>query len=723
MAQTNLNIVDISTVFQAVSENIRTGTLKVSTADSKCLIYFNQGYIQMCYSLFHSSFLGEALQRANAVTASELQRLLFLQRDTKKSMVLLLQEEGIADFTYIRQLCEFQIAEDICEIFRWDNPSCEFFENEANPEVFDPELLHLGIMMSPSSLMMEAARRFDIWEMIRQYVPSPLDIPYLSRGSFPPVKDEPRLLLNAVDGFNDIEEILAKIHMSRFTAMEYLKNFVEEGRLQLKKVPQLLEMAHSPALAEQMHKQIRLYERIESLGDKNIETIHWLAQAYETSFQEDKALNKYGELGKKAQEEQNIPLAAQAYEKVIELNSDSLPAYEKLISLLYALDRPSEAAEKSNLYAKKLKSQNKKRAIEILLEANKTDEDNVDNLELLATLYFDMGERIDALLTYEKLAEKYQSLGNIDKSLQIYHKMLEIDDENLEAHLNLANILTYCNRTDEAVQQYKKLADKLNSTGVIKNSFTCLYLINVCNKIMEFEPNNFSAREWLVDAYIFKKEHNKAIEMLEEIFQLLQTREEPYSQIVNLKKYIKLKSDAFEKRRELASLYGKIGEIDESRQEYLALCKDATELQNYPIAQKALSELLVLNPFCLEAHQKLAEVLALQNCKQEAADCYRMLGYFYKGIAKYKDSVIAFQNALKLAPKEQVYCQYEMADNYQKLDLKDHAIAALQKYAATSYSLKNYGDASKACRRILNLHPDEPWALDLMTKLGQLGQT
>ena len=55
----------------------------------------------------------------------------------------------------------------------------------------------------------------------------------------------------------------------------------------------------------------------------------------------------------------------------------------------------------------------------------------------------------------------------------------------------------------------------------------------------------------------------------------------------------------------------------------------------------------------------------------------------------------------------------------EKLNLIDHAISALQNFAAAAYSNKNYGDASKACRKILRMKPEESWALDLMTKLGQ----
>lgn len=718
-SQSNLNILDISTVFQSISDNVRTGVLTVTANDLKSLIYFNKGNIQMCYSLQHSSFLGEALQRADTVESSVLQRLILSQRETKKSMVLILQEESIGDIQFIKQLCEFQIVEDICDLFRWASPSCSFEESPPHMEIFDPELLKLNISMNVGALLMEAARRSDVWDMIQSVIPSPLDIPYMNTNIPPYSLDQhQQMLLPFIDGERDVEEILAKIHLSRFSAMEALKKFVQDQQIALKKGSELLAMASSPQFQENLTKQIRLFERAEELGQKTLENSYWLAQAYESSYQEDKAFKKYLQLGTSAQEANDLAMASKAFEKAITLDPDYLPAYEKLIHILFSLEFLTEAAEKSNLYAQKLRSQNKKKAVEILLEANKSDE-SVENLELLATIYMDMGERIDALLTYEKLALKYDEANQIEQSLEVYQKMLEIDEENLEAHLNLANILTRFGRTDEAVRQYKKLADKLNSTGVIKNSFTCLYLINVCNKIMEFEPNNFSAREWLVDAYIFKGEKEKATQMLEDLFRILEEKKDPYSCIVNLKKYITLRPEAYDKRLQLSALYHEIGELEESKITYFKLAEDALTHHQSAIAKEALVKVLEIDPFYLQAHQKMAEVFLSEKLVREAAERFRILGFFYKGIGQYEESNTVFNKSLELSPQEQFSCQYEIGENYIKLKMIDYAISSFQNFAAKAYGFKNYGEAQKACKRILALKHNEPWALDLMSKLTQ----
>lgn len=715
-----INIIDISTVFQTISDNLRTGTLTVSFEDQKCLIFFKRGQVQICYSISHSSFLGEALQRANTVDASTLQRLLQRQRESKKSLILLLQEEGIADIPFIKQLCEFQIVEDICELFRWPNPICTFEESAPNLEVFDSELLKLNIAMNVGALMMEAARRADEWGMIQQVIPSFQDVPLLRHSAPIETLDENhQMILALVNGERDVREILDQIHMSRFSAMEMLKRMILEKHLVFRSASELLEMAKRPNIRENIKKQIHLFERAESLGQKTVDTIHWLSQAYESTYQEDKALKKYLELGEVAQNEENLAMAAKAFDKVIELDPDYLPAYEKLINLLFSLNFLTEAAEKSNLYAQKLRSQNKKKAVEILLEANKSDE-SLENLELLATIYSDMGERIDALLTYEKLAQKYEEKHQLARSLEIYQKMLTIDEENLEAYLNLANLLTRLGRTDDAVKQYKRLADKLNSTGVIKNSFTCLYLINVCNKIMEFEPENFSAREWLVDAYIYKKETPKAIKMLEELLVILDKKEDPYAKIVNLKKYVQLKPDAFDRGLQLGKTYLEVGEKDEARQVYFGLAEFALASKNFGIAKESLHKILQFDPFHLETHIKVAEILIHEKLLREAAEKYRMLGFFYKGIAQYESSNQMFEKAMELAPQEQLDCALEIGENYKRLKMVDHAISMFQNFAAKAYAEKNYGQTTKACKRILALKHNEPWATDLMGKLAQI---
>ncbi|MEK7485406.1 MAG: DUF4388 domain-containing protein, partial [Planctomycetota bacterium] len=714
------NIIDVSTVFQTISDNVRTGTLTVSVENKKCLIYFNRGQVQVCYSINHVSFLGEALQRANTVDPSLLQSLLQRQKESKKSLITLLQEEGIADLSFIKKLCEFQIVEDIYELFRWLNPICTFEESPPNLEIFDSELLKLNISMNVSALLMEAARREDEWGMIQKVIPSLLDVPYL-KNNIPPhlVNENQQMLLMLINGERNVSEMLDQIHMSQFSAMELLKKMLQDKYVAFRTGEELLEMVKRSPIKENIVKQIHLFERAEALGKKNIETIHWLSQAYESIYQEDKALKKYLELGEVAQKEENLAMAAKAFEKVIGLNPEYLPAYEKLIKLLFSLNFLTEAAEKSNLYAQKLRSQNKIKAVEILLEANKSDE-SLENLELLATIYIDMGERIDALLTYEKLAQKYEENQQLLRSIEIYEKMLTIDEENLEAYLNLATLLTRLGRTDEAVKQYKRLADKLNSTGVIKNSFTCLYLINVCNKIMEFEPENFSAREWLVDAYIYKKETPKAITMLEELLTILDKKEDPYAKIVNLKKYVLLKPDAFDRSLQLGKTFLDIGEKDEARTVYFGLAEVALKHKTFSIAKEALQKILQFDPFHLETHLKIAEILTQEKLIREAAEKYRILGFFYKGINQFEQSTQMFEKAMELAPQEQIECALEIGENYKRLKMLDYSISILQNFAAKTYAEKNYGQASKACKRILALQHNEPWAIDLMKKLSQI---
>ena len=70
-----------------------------------------------------------------------------------------------------------RIAKDaICESFSLREGKFTFYENLNNPEAFNKEIVDCDIEIAVDTVLMEAARRMDDWEAIRNSLPSENDI-------------------------------------------------------------------------------------------------------------------------------------------------------------------------------------------------------------------------------------------------------------------------------------------------------------------------------------------------------------------------------------------------------------------------------------------------------------------------------------------------------------------------------------------------------------------
>ena len=400
---------------------------------------------------------------------------------------------------------------------------------------------------------------------------------------------------------------------------------------------------------------------------------------------------------------------------MVEFTPEDLEAYEKLIYAYTKSGQGEKAAEISAIYARKVAVLDKRKAIMVLDEANKNFPSSASNLELMATLYLEMNDRENAILTYNILANLMKKLERLEPALDAYRRILAIDNSNIKAHLELAEGLLELEKTEQGVAQYKELGNLLIEYITQTNADEEIFdlLISVCEYIIEYEPNNITAREWMVDTYIVRQDEKTALDILRELLGLLQKEQNLPKLVDNLCKVVKMDRDDLRSRKLLADTLLKQGKRSSATHEYMQLGLIAYERNEMRRSREAFESILAIDAFNLTAREKRADILYNLNLQAKAVEEYKLVGYLTKSVGMIPEAIEAFSRVVELAPDKEQRCFLEVARLCESMGEQEKAIEYYRQYARKNLGRGNYGEVTNACTRIIQLDPTNIEALDM----------
>ncbi len=719
----DLEILGLSGIFQGIGDNKRSGFLYVQSGNQEKYISFLNGEINLVASPNRPSILAEGIRRAFGQIDDETVEAVFqAQRETGKPLSTILLEMN-ADKDFIENLCRFQMGEEIFEIFIWPDIQFEFSEEIEIENLFPKDLLDLDIKIHSGMILMEAAKRLDEWKTLSEVFSSWKDIPYICKDIYEnQLGPEEFHLLSLCDGGRDLEEIMTICRLPQFYAMRFLYSmYKDHGYIALRTAEELKQMVHFDEYRENIFKCIKLYERAEELDTSDLASITWLAEAYESCGLINKAVAKYKELGEVCLQEGDFEGSIKAYSRVIAYAPEDLEAHDNYIKVLFQNGQLQEGAKASIIYARKLSIEDKTKAIAVLEEAYQNNPMSPEVLEYMATLYYELGQKDDAGFTYTTLANLYKRQGKFEETILSYQKILISNEKNIEARIELANTYLQIGQKDNGLMEYKKLGDILRSSGLLEDSFGCRYLVNVCEKIIEFEPDNLAAREWMADVYLLQRDTERAKILLLNLLDHLQSTNTPEILVSVLRKLVQLEPENRSFHRALAEAYAKIQYFEEATEEYICVadlaidqaCKSMEEGEQRTAAHAFSESLEVLNivlinePFNLEIRQKRAEILDQLGHVESAVEEYKLVVNMTKAINNYHDALTSLFHIIELAPDYEPSAFLELAKLCERQNKGDLAINFYKKYAKRSLTRGDLGEVLQTCRKILSLVPDD----------------
>lgn len=167
----NLKDFSLEDMFRLLASGQKTGTLHMERGEAEGRVCFKSGRVFFASSNWNRESLGRRLVKAGVISEKQLRQALGLQKIQKKEKAnrrlgQILVDEGYLESKILENFIQEQINDTLFDLFRWEEGDLRF---EADETCEDEDI---GISVSVENIIMESSRRLELWNRIRQKIPS-----------------------------------------------------------------------------------------------------------------------------------------------------------------------------------------------------------------------------------------------------------------------------------------------------------------------------------------------------------------------------------------------------------------------------------------------------------------------------------------------------------------------------------------------------------------------
>ncbi len=232
-------IMSLADLLQHLANNQGAGTLTITQSQmQKCIHISPDGMRLLATSTRKTSSLGEILIRTRKITRAQLDALLLEQQKTGKRLGELVSRQGIVTKADIETALREQAQEEIYDLFSWTEAKFEFNDGPEPARPKDFPLADVIVDASPTSVMLEAARRADELTVIRKVLHDESMIPIRTTKPFTPDKlglspDLLAAIYKEINGRVGISEVIRLSLYPRFEAMRAVFVLATKGFIKI----------------------------------------------------------------------------------------------------------------------------------------------------------------------------------------------------------------------------------------------------------------------------------------------------------------------------------------------------------------------------------------------------------------------------------------------------------------------------------------------------------
>jgi len=167
----NLKDFSLEDMFRLLASGNKSGTLHLERDDAEGKVCFEGGRVFFASSNWNRESLGRRLVRMGVISEKQLRQALGLQKIQKREKAnrrlgQILIDEGYLEAKVLENFIQEQINDTLFDLFRWESGDLRF-EGEEGCEEED-----IGISVSVENIIMESSRRLELWNRIREKIPS-----------------------------------------------------------------------------------------------------------------------------------------------------------------------------------------------------------------------------------------------------------------------------------------------------------------------------------------------------------------------------------------------------------------------------------------------------------------------------------------------------------------------------------------------------------------------
>src|SRR5262245_26062494 len=235
----DVSIFSFADLLQHLAQRQSSGLLTITQGPMQKVIHLGpDGMRLISISTRKTSSLGEILIRTRKITRAQLDQLLVEQQKTGKRLGELVSRQGLVTKTDIEQALREQAQEEIYDLFSWTEAKFEFLEGPEPAKPKDFPLADVVVDASPTSVMLEAARRVDELTVIRKTIRDESMIPIRTTKQFMADKlglnpDLLTAVYSQISGRVGISEVIRLSLYPRFEALRAMYVLATKGYVKI----------------------------------------------------------------------------------------------------------------------------------------------------------------------------------------------------------------------------------------------------------------------------------------------------------------------------------------------------------------------------------------------------------------------------------------------------------------------------------------------------------
>jgi outer membrane protein assembly factor BamB len=286
---TNISLFD---VFQTLNQNKQAGVLVLSHDGVTKKIAIGPEGVRIFFTRsFRPLRLGEIFVCRSRITPQDVEILLLEQKKKYQPFGELLVESGKVTQEEVDSILRYHAEDEIFEVFSWESGNFSFYDGQDAGESTTPLS---DILMDPAGLCLEAARRLDEMERLREAIPTN-DAYYAQIAEATPAPETSEAGLAVFDALaeaSSIDDLRDFVGLSLYDTLNAVQELLRAELIRPCTVDELLDAGRHARDTGQSKQAAKLLEKAHELHPSDRGILEECVQAIER-LGEPRRLAKY----------------------------------------------------------------------------------------------------------------------------------------------------------------------------------------------------------------------------------------------------------------------------------------------------------------------------------------------------------------------------------------------------------------------------------------------